>query len=481
MGDQGCGYTLDEALSTIGFGKFQVVVLAYAGLGLVAESMELMLLSFVGPAIQPEWGLSSNQESLISTVAFFGMLVGAYLWGFVSDSYGRKKGFLGAAITATGAGLLSAFVPSYTALLTLRCIVGVGLGGGHICASWFLEFVPTSNRGVWMVVFSTFWTVGTIMEASLAWWIMPGYGWRWLLGLSVVPYSVALLFYGFVPESPRYLCTNGRLTEAQYILEKGAALNNKKFPVGLLVSDHTKDLVYESQSPETTLLLSSMTNKIDDSQRNTPSVFMLLSPKLIRTTLPLWFLYFCNTFSYYGIILLTSQLSMAQSECDPLTLQSENIKDDSLYINVFITSLAELPGLVIAAVTLDKIGRKICMEILMIGGFILLLPLVVHHNDIMTTSFLFGARMFVSTSFVVACIYAPEVYPTSLRATGVGIATAVGKIGGMVCPLIAVGMGSGCHQTLPVILFEATILLSGLAVMLLPFETKGKELTDNIE
>ena len=68
MGDRGFSYTLDEGLSAIGFGKFQVNVLAYAGLGWVAEAMEMMLLSFIGPACQ----------------------IGAYSWGIVSDSYGRK-------------------------------------------------------------------------------------------------------------------------------------------------------------------------------------------------------------------------------------------------------------------------------------------------------------------------------------------------------------------------------------------------------
>ena len=72
-------------------------------------------------------------------------------------------------------------------------------------------------------------------------------------------------------------------------------------------------------------------------------------------------------------------------------------------------------------------------------------------------------------------------YPTNLRATGMGIATAIGRIGGMVCPLIAVGMSSNCHQTLSVILFEVTILLSGLYVVLLPFETRGRLLQDNID
>ncbi|KAK9078923.1 hypothetical protein SSX86_002982 [Deinandra increscens subsp. villosa] len=481
MGDEGFGYTLDEALSAIGFGRFQFIVLAYSGLGWVAEAMEIMLLSFVGPAIQPEWGLSATQESFISTVAFAGMLVGAYSWGVISDSFGRKKGFLGASIITSLAGLMSAFAPNYISLLILRCIVGVGLGCGHVFTSWFVEFVPVPNRGAWMVVFSTFWTVGTIMEASLAWWIMPTYGWRWLFGLSAIPSLVALLFYGLVPESPRYLCTQGRLAEARHILENGAALNQKKLPVGQLVSDHIKIMTNEDESLESTMLLSSTRSKTSSSQRSSFSIFMLLSPTLIRTTLLLWFLYFANTFSYYGVILLTSQLSMPQSECDSLTLHSENIKDSSLYVNVFITSLAELPGLGLAAIILDRVGRKISMEIMLVAGFALLLPLIVHQNEVMTTVFLFGARMFVSASFIVVCIYAPEVYPTNLRATGVGIATAIGRIGGMVCPLIAVGMGSGCHQTVPVILFEVTILLAGLSVVFLPFETKGKDLTDTVD
>nr|XP_043628057.1 organic cation/carnitine transporter 7-like [Erigeron canadensis] len=465
--DDVVSYTLDEALSTIGFGNFQFIVLAYAGLGWVAEAMEMMLLSFIGPAIQPEWGLSSSEESYIATITFVGMLVGAYMWGVVSDRYGRKKGFLGASIITSGAGILSAFAPNYTSLLILRCFIGVGLGCGHVFTSWFLEFLPTAKRGTWMVVFATFWTLGTILEASLAWSIMPNFGWRWLLGLSAVPSLLVLLCYDQVPESLRYLCTKGRFTEAGYILKKGSVLNQKELPIGTLVSDQ----------------INGEDNKckpMDTQRSSSSSVSMLLSPKLIRTTIPLWFLYFGNTFSYYGIVLLTSQLSIGQGECGVLTLQSQSLSDSSLYTNVFITSLAELPGLGLAAIILDKLGRKLSMEIMFIMGFILLLPLTVHQNDAMTTAFLFGARMFISASFIVACIYAPEVYPTNLRATGVGIATTVGRVGGMVCPLVSVGLVGSCNQTLAILLFEAMILVSGLSVLLLPFETKGKDLSDEV-
>lgn len=80
-----------------------------------------------------------------------------------------RMGFLGITIITSAAGFLSTFSPNYVSLVILSCLVGVGLGGGPVLSSWFLEFVPVSHRGSWMVVFSTFWRLGTIFEAALAW------------------------------------------------------------------------------------------------------------------------------------------------------------------------------------------------------------------------------------------------------------------------------------------------------------------------
>lgn len=90
MGDFEPEFTLDEALTTIGFGRYQYLLLVYGGLGWIAEAMEMMILSFIGSSVQSEWNLSPAEKSLISTMVFAGMLIGASFWGLVSDSFGRK-------------------------------------------------------------------------------------------------------------------------------------------------------------------------------------------------------------------------------------------------------------------------------------------------------------------------------------------------------------------------------------------------------
>ncbi|XVF74908.1 hypothetical protein PTKIN_Ptkin13bG0148000 [Pterospermum kingtungense] len=479
-------FTVDDALSAMGFGKFQILVLAYAGMGWISEAMEMMLLSFIGPAVQTLWGLSSHEESLITSVVFVGMLVGAYSWGVVSDKHGRRKGFLITALVTSGAGFLSSLSPNYLSLLILRCLVGLGLGGGPVLCSWFLEFIPAPSRGTWMVVFQGFWTVGTVFEASLAWFIMPRLGWRWLLAFSSLPSSFLLLFYGLAPESPRYLCLKGRKAEALCILEKIARINGEQLPSGNLVSENEIELAGKSIPTEDTRLLPPKDISEDTTSKETTpnagglsSLLKLLSPELVKSTTLLWLVFFGNAFSYYGLVLLTTELHNGRNTCGPVELQSDKPQDVS-YKDVFITTFAEFPGLLLSAATVDRYGRKFSMSVMFFLCCIFLLPLVFHQPQSLTTGLLFGARICITATFTVVYIYAPEIYPTSVRSTGVGVASAVGRIGGMVCPLVAVGLVHGCHQTAAVMLFEVVIFLSGICVLLFPLETKGRELSDSI-
>ncbi|CAN1298971.1 Organic cation/carnitine transporter 7 [Linum perenne] len=459
MANQNAGYTVDEALMSMGFGKFQLLVCFYAGMGWLTEAMEMMILSFIGPAVKSKWNLSTNQETLLSVVVFAGMLVGAYSWGAVADKLGRRKGFLVTALVTSAAGLLSAFAWNFVALLVSRTLVGIGLGGGPVLFAWFMEFVPATNRGMWMIIFYGFWTVGTIFEVSLAWIVMPRLGWRWLVGISALPSFFLLVLYPLTPESPRYLCVKGKKNDALRIMEKIAELNKKELPSGMLITDHERE-----QQGEIIV----------------PTLLLLLSPKLIRTTLLLWTIFIANAFSYYGLVLLTTQLNRTD-RCNSNAPQSEDSSDGGVdYKNVFITTLAECPGLIIVGVFVDRIGRKISMAGLFFICIGFMLPLVSHQSPLFTTILLFGARICITGTFAVAFLIAPELYPTSVRSTGLGLASAMERIGGMICPYVAVGMMEGCHQREALLLFVGVVVVALVATLLIPYDTKGRALTESI-
>ncbi|XP_060189632.1 organic cation/carnitine transporter 7-like [Lycium barbarum] len=462
--EDGPVYTLEEALTSLGFGKFQYMAMCYAGLGFIAEAAETQILSFIGPALRSQWELSPTRESLMTTVVFAGMLIGAIFWGFISDTYGRRKGLLSVAIVIALSAALSGSAPNYSSLLALRMMVGFGTGGRVVYGSWFFEFVPSQNRGVWTIIGTGFWTIGTILEALLALMLMPRIGWRWLLALSSIPSFAALLLFVFTVESPRYLCAVGRTRDACDILKKIAVVNKTQLPPGKLVS-----------SQLTEELLSPGKNKISS---GFSSSIMLLSPALRRNTLLLWAVFTGNSFSYYGLILLTSLFSSGRCQHSPIALHTND--DQSLYINVLITSLAEIPGVILSAMLVEKAGRKLTMALMYALYFLFLLPLLAPQLPALTTALLFGARTFIMGSCVIGGVYSREIYPTSVRATGYGVATSVGKIGAMISPIVAVQLVRGCHQMAAIISFEAGLVLSAASAMLFSQETKGRELMDTL-
>ncbi|XP_021834933.1 organic cation/carnitine transporter 7 isoform X2 [Spinacia oleracea] len=396
------------------------------------------------------------------------------------------KGFFITAIFTSTAGFCSALAPNYAVLLFFRFFVGLGLGGGPVLSSWLLEFIPAPRRGTWMSLFSAFWTVGTLLEASLAWIVMPTLGWRWLLAFSAVPSAVLLIFYRTAPESPRYLCRRGRTDEAVEILERMAKLNQAELPPGILVSDPEVAKITDLPSEDARLLSpnkdeNGTLDSLDSNLQKGTSVFTLLSPQLLRSTLLLWVVFIGNAFAYYGLVLLTTELSNKNNTCTPTHTQSVSAKSaDVNYKNVFITSFAEFPGLLLSAAMVDRVGRKVSMASMFFLCCLFLLPLAFYQSGGLVTPLLFGARICITSTFNIVYIYAPEVYPTSVRTTGVGVASSMGRIGGMTCPLVAVSLIHGCHRTAAILLFVAIIFVSGVSVMLFPLETSGRDLSDEV-
>ncbi|TVT99745.1 hypothetical protein EJB05_54870, partial [Eragrostis curvula] len=298
--------------------------------------------------------------------------------------------------------------------------------------------------------------------------VMPILGWRWLLGLSSLPCFILLIFFGLIPESPRYLCSRGRASDAMLVLERIARMNNGSLPPGILTSDPKRRVDYAlGDSVTTHLLMPEDSLKIDgntSSKSDGINEFRALwSHELIRSTLLLWLVNFACYFSYYGIVQLISEVSNGKRSCASVEPHLMQPKDSSLYINVLVTSFAEFPGLLVAALLIDRVGRRVSM-----GGLILFCCASV--------SLFYSVPELVLGSFAVLHAYSPEIYPTSCRNTGVGVANSIGRIGSAIATLMIVTLPENCLEKEAVFVIVLPLFLAGVGCAFFPLETKGRDM-----
>lgn len=176
-----------------------------AGFGWMFDAMDVGLLSFIIVSLAADWGLTPDQSGWLGTVNLFGMAIGAFVGGYLADRYGRKPIFLCSLAIFGLASASSAAAAGIAAMLVLRFIMGLGLGAELPVASTLVnEFAPEHKRGRTVVLLESFWAVGWIIAAVIAYYIIPDYGWRVAVIIGAIPVLYALFIRRNIPESPRY-------------------------------------------------------------------------------------------------------------------------------------------------------------------------------------------------------------------------------------------------------------------------------------
>ncbi|EDX55254.1 major facilitator family transporter [Bacillus cereus W] len=180
-------------------------LLGIAGLGWLFDAMDVGMLSFVMVALQKDWGLSTQEMGWIGSINSIGMVVGALVFGILSDKIGRKSVFIITLLLFSIGSGLTALTTTLAMFLVLRFLIGMGLGGELPVASTLVsESVEAHERGKIVVLLESFWAGGWLIAALISYFVIPKYGWEVAMILSAIPALYALYLRWNLPDSPRF-------------------------------------------------------------------------------------------------------------------------------------------------------------------------------------------------------------------------------------------------------------------------------------
>ncbi|CAG9566021.1 unnamed protein product [Danaus chrysippus] len=489
----------ERAIELTGYGRFHYMLLAVCGLVSTSEEMDVISMSFILPSAQCDLELTTQTKGWLNSIIFIGMMVGAYAWGSVADSLGRKRVLIAISIVNALAIVASSFSQNYELFMLFRFINGAALGGsGPVIWSYFAEFQPKKKRGAMLSFMAAFWTLGNLFVAGLAWVIIPSeiggaYGgfvynsWRiFLLVMSIPSFLVAALLF-LLPESPKFLITTGRHDKALEVFKGIYMMNTGKdkelYPVKQILVDDQVHVRPEKQIDlETKEQKSKLRRMFSDIVEHSKELFV---PPILKFTaisitinftfhigyygLMMWFPEMFNRFDEWSrthdnaeadICQVTAYVTRQGSHSDEAMCDS-HIRGD-VFMDSLITVAAALPSNIFAVLGMDKLGRKFFLVFATFSAGLCSGAMYFVYNK---TNNLIVSAVFSS---VISCGNASldclitEVFPTNLRATGVAVSMVAARLGGIIGNVvIAALLDSYC----PAPTFIVAVLLAGGGLM----------------
>lgn len=422
-------------------GRFHYNLLWMVGLGWMFDAMDTGIIAFIMTKLVHDWSLTPVESGWIVSIGFVGMAIGAVFSGALADRFGRKNTFASTLVIYSIATGLCAFAPNLTVLLVCRFIVGLGLGGQlPVAVTLVSEYVPAQVRGRFIVLLESFWGLGWLVAALISYFLIPHFGWHIAFLIGGLPLFYVWVIFSKVPESVPYLINRNRIEEAHMLIQK----LERQAGVEVIQEIEVQPVAHQQKV----------------------SFQQLWQKPFVRRTLMLWLIWFGIVFSYYGIFTWLPSL---------LVKQGYDIVKSFEYVLFMI--LAQLPGYVAASWLVEKLGRKATL-----AGFI---------GFCAVSAYFFGQASSDSEIMLWGCLmsffnlgawgvlytYTPEQYPANIRAFGSGWAAAIGRIGGIVAPIVVTHLivdPEAFHHVF--MMFTLVLLAVAAVILMLGEETQGKTL-----
>ncbi|XP_027355220.1 organic cation/carnitine transporter 4-like [Abrus precatorius] len=411
-----------------------------------------------GSSTVAEWGLVCGDKfkvGLVQAVFFGGCMIGAGIFGHLSDSFlGRKGSLTVVCILNTIFGTLTAFSPNYSSYLILRLLTGCSTGGVGLCAFVLAtEPVGPKYRGIAGMSTFYFFSSGITLLSAIA-YIFPT--WRKLYIASSIPSLLFLITtLPFISESPRWYLIRGRINEAIKIMSTIATTNGNHLPQRVILT------LDEEPSPPPIPTPPNASCNVANKDAVTGCLIDVLRSPVTRTRLVLAVVinFLCSVV-YYG-----------------LSLNVVNL-ETNLYLTVILNAVAEMPAFMITAMLLDRLGRKpLTIGTLWWSGLFCFLGSLVGNVGVWK-----GVKMMcgilgifgMAGTYNLLFIYTAELFPTVVRNAALGCATQAAQMGAILAPVVVVLGGAW-----PFAVFALCGISGGLFAFYLP-ETLNQPLYDTL-
>ncbi|WP_457108613.1 MFS transporter [Methylobacterium sp. P5_C11] len=409
----------------------------------LVDQIDVALLTFLLGAIVAAFGLTPTEAGRLAAMTFAGQLVGNILAGTASDRFGRRAVFQVTMVVWGLASLAAAAAWSLPVLMACRFLIGVGVGGeAPVAQAMVSEIVPAQVRGKYIAILEGFWAVGYVLSGAISFFVLPYLGWRWAFVVVGLLSLVVLAVRRSMPESPRWLAEAGRAAEADAVMTRMERATGRPLPP--VVPGPVADA-----APGPRL----------------GAVATLFAPEYRLRTVMAFGLWFFALIGFFG---LNSWIAVLLKERGFSIVGSVGF--------VTLITLGGIPGFAAAAQLLERIGRKPTTALFLVcaAASAYLYGNAVGETWLFVSGFVMQLFMFGMWSCLYA--YTPELYPTRARATGAGFASAFGRIGAILGPMIVPVLVRDYGPAAAFQVGAGGFLIAALLVLTLGVETRGKVL-----
>ncbi|KAM8993919.1 solute carrier family 22 member 4 isoform 1-T1 [Guaruba guarouba] len=395
--------------------------------------------------IVTEWNLVCEDDwkvPLTTSLFFVGVLIGSFISGQLSDRFGRKNILFLTMAVQTAFSFLQIFSISWEMFTVLFLIVGMGQISNYVVA--FILGTEILGKSV-RIIFSTlgiciFFAIGYMLLPLFAYFIRD---WQMLLLALTIPGLFCIPLWWIIPESPRWLISQGRYKEAEVIIRKAAKINGVPAPEVLFDTAEMQD--WKPQQQQKAILLDLFRT------RNIATITIM--------SLLLWFF---TSVGYFG-----------------LSLSTPNWHGNA-YINCFLSAVIEVPAYVIAWLLLRCLPRRYSLAGIFFlgGGVVLFIQLVPADFNVLSVGLVMLGKFGITAAFSMLYVYNVELYPTLVRNMAVGATSTASRLGSIIAPYFV--YLDAYDKYLPYILMGSLTVLIGILTLFLP-ESYGNSLPESFE